>query len=326
MDAICWFPLSVSRLDLTESLLRSLAAFAEHLRSMSDFSTYVSDDPEETPLPPEQVSGGTLLWMCYSRDALSSVLVGRVVSMCVLPHLPRLELGADAARFYRSPEDLAMFSDLLAITPHVTEIMSSVTSTIPPVLSGLAVVSVFRHVTTLIRTCAARVTGPLAQRARLDEAAVREIWYETDQSKRYGAIFRESVAKVDWGPTPPKCESWFRDLTVMRAQLTLAVHRNIVDRLEVEQGDSSAASRDPGFMVYLEGLQRIKVESDKRLLDAVREFALLVRSYSTSLVHACSLGCEYTADYLHHMLYMPVWEQGGPQGWTWAAKHEEINW
>lgn len=52
-----------------------------------------------------------------------------------------------------------MFSDLLAVTPHVTEIMSSVTSTIPPVLSGLAVVSVFRHITTLIRTCAARVTG-----------------------------------------------------------------------------------------------------------------------------------------------------------------------
>lgn len=48
---------------------------------MADFQTYVSDDPEETPLPPEQVSGGTLLWMCYSRDALSSVLIGRVVSM-----------------------------------------------------------------------------------------------------------------------------------------------------------------------------------------------------------------------------------------------------
>jgi hypothetical protein len=58
-----------------------LVSVVEHLRSMSDASTYVPHDPEETPLPPEQVSGGTLLWMCYSRDALSSALVGRVVSM-----------------------------------------------------------------------------------------------------------------------------------------------------------------------------------------------------------------------------------------------------
>ena len=66
---------------------------------------------------------------------------------------------ADFHNLYRSSEDLAMFSDLLAIQPHVNEIMSSVTSTIAPMLSGLAVVSVFRHITTLIRTTAARVTG-----------------------------------------------------------------------------------------------------------------------------------------------------------------------
>ena len=62
-------------------MLTPSSSYTEHLRSMADFENYVSDDPEETPLPPEQVSGGTLLWMCYSRDALSSVLIGRVVAM-----------------------------------------------------------------------------------------------------------------------------------------------------------------------------------------------------------------------------------------------------
>lgn len=78
-------------------------------------------------------------------------------------------------------------------------------------------------------------------------------------------------------------------MTVMRAQLLLAMHRNIVDRLEAEQTDPRAELRDPGFHLYLEGLQRVKTESDKKLLDAAREFALL----AVSLVHCTEVGPSY---------------------------------
>lgn len=112
---------------------------AQHLRAMADFSTYRSDDPSEDPQPPERISGGTLLWMCYTRDALSAALAGRPCSL--------------------SPEDLACFSDLLAVEPNQDEILSSVSSDIPPLLSGLGVVSTFRHLTTAIRDCTISVTG-----------------------------------------------------------------------------------------------------------------------------------------------------------------------
>lgn len=111
----------------------------EHLRAMNEPNTYRSDDPNEERLPPERVSGGTLLWMCYTRDALSAALAGR--NYCL------------------SGDDLALFSDLLAVQPDHDEVMASVSSLIPPLLSGLGVVSTFRHLTTAIRMCTVRVTG-----------------------------------------------------------------------------------------------------------------------------------------------------------------------
>lgn len=61
----------------------------------------------------------------------------------------------------------------------------------------------------------------------------------------------------------------------MRAQLVLALHRNIIERLEGAQNDQRALGRDPAHLIYLESLQQLKRESDKKLLDAIREFAHL---------------------------------------------------
>lgn len=59
-----------------------MASVAEHLVTMVD-PAYVSDDPSEIRVPPERVSGGTLLWMAYTRDALSAVFYGRNPCLCV---------------------------------------------------------------------------------------------------------------------------------------------------------------------------------------------------------------------------------------------------
>jgi len=46
----------------------------EHLRNLNQGQC---DDITETLIPPEGISGGTLLWMVYTRDALVASLAGR---------------------------------------------------------------------------------------------------------------------------------------------------------------------------------------------------------------------------------------------------------
>lgn len=57
-----------------------LTTAIEHLRHLQ---LGKCDDPTEEVLPPERVSNGTLLWMCYTRDALASLLGGRSLSLFV---------------------------------------------------------------------------------------------------------------------------------------------------------------------------------------------------------------------------------------------------
>lgn len=144
----------------------------------------------------------------------------------------------------------------------------------------------------------------------------------------YGAVFRASVDRADWGPEPPKSDAWcvgtawfgfsctdssrpdldrFRDLTVMQGQLTLAIHRALEDRLDKESraAAAAAAAGDAGATrgagVDAEGLERakrIKRHSDVRLLDAGRALAGLLVSVrrgsgdgASSLIepHVCRL-------------------------------------
>lgn len=59
-----------------------MTAAVEHLRSRNDG---LSDDPTEEFGPEMRMSGGTLFWVVYTRDALSSAFGGRAVALCVLP-------------------------------------------------------------------------------------------------------------------------------------------------------------------------------------------------------------------------------------------------
>lgn len=38
------------------------------------------------------------------------------------------------------------------------------------------------------------------------------------------------------------------------------------------------------------------------------------------------MGAENLPLYMAHMISMPVWEQGGLESWTSAAKQEEVGW
>lgn len=56
----------------------------------------------------------------------------------------------------------------------------------------------------------------------------------------------------------------------MRVQLSFVVHRNICDRLEVEQ-DGTSRSRDLAYQTYVETLRALKAESDIRFLSYIRD-------------------------------------------------------
>ncbi|KDE09035.1 hypothetical protein MVLG_00754 [Microbotryum lychnidis-dioicae p1A1 Lamole] len=273
---------------------------AEHLRSINEPS-YVSADPDEVVVPSELISGGTLLWTMYTRDALTALM--RSQTLCL------------------TDEDLAGLSDLLAIQPHASEIMATVSSENPQMLLGLAVVCVFRHLTNSIRTCAKAIAGPLARRMRLNEAAVREEWSDLDQSVRYTAIFKESVNRMDWTSFPTaKAHAWFRDVTVMQAQIALAVHSVVLERWTLESCNERSLARDPTYAGYVDMLHQLKCESDERLLTCIREVTKYYRGVNHSVVFEGLLSSEFMKDYLQHLLRSPTWEEGGPATWTWEDK------
>ncbi|KAK4055520.1 hypothetical protein OIV83_000066 [Microbotryomycetes sp. JL201] len=295
-----------TRRDATNSGRFVMNTVAEQLRAMNDVSTYVSDVPNEEHQVPERISGGTLLWTCYTRDALSAVTGGK--ALCF------------------SDDDLATFSELLSPAAHAMDVTPSVTSTVPAVLSGLAVVSMFRHLTSIIRFAANKVTSPLSFRERLDEAVVRRMWAQLEENARLVAVFQDSVAKTDWGPQRPKSVAWFKDLVSMTAQALIGIHRAIVDRFELEHSNGNSGVDDPTYAAYLDTLRRIRDESAERFLTAIREWAQIVHPFGNSALWDCINSCEYLVDYLQHMIDMPTWEQGGPRSWTYAVKRREIGW
>lgn len=62
----------------------------------------------------------------------------------------------------------------------------------------------------------------------------------------------------------------------MRAQVTVVIHRIVSDRFEAEELLSRTTVVDPQQLAYVDSLRRIMLESDQRLLDVGREFALLM--------------------------------------------------
>lgn len=72
-----------------------MTAAAEHLRSRNDG---VSDDPTEVLSSQDRMSGGTLFWVVYTRDALSSAFGGRATAL----YVPTLSLHRAEALLIRS--------------------------------------------------------------------------------------------------------------------------------------------------------------------------------------------------------------------------------
>ncbi|KAK4057930.1 hypothetical protein OIO90_001149 [Microbotryomycetes sp. JL221] len=297
------FLLLGSRRDKTNPGRAMIMAVAEHLRAINDAATYVSDVPNEVVQPPERISGGTLLWTSYTRDALSAVTAGKPLTF--------------------SDADLSTFSELLSPSAQSLDIMPSISSNNPAVLAGLAVVCMFRHLTTIIRYAADKITGPAASRERLNESAVRHVWSKFDENAHFTSVFRDSVNKTDWGPQKPKSVAWFKDIVAMVAQATIGIHRAIVDRFETERSNVQAEVPDAA---YFDMLRRLRDESAERFLDCIRELIAIIHGFGSSLLFECMTTCEYLVDYLQHMLDMPTWEQGGPRGWTYAIKRREVGW
>lgn len=133
-----------------------------------------------------------------------------------------------------------MLCGLLA-NPITADVMTYVTSHDPRILTGLGVVSLFRNITTLIRSFAAhvaareflslrrptrsltRVHKALPRRQRLNVAAVREVWAGMDVSARYISIFHDSVHKASLWGRDLKADVWCVSATWPSARLSLTV-------------------------------------------------------------------------------------------------------
>ncbi|KAM0745958.1 hypothetical protein T439DRAFT_330158 [Meredithblackwellia eburnea MCA 4105] len=275
-------------------------AAVEHLRSRSDG---ITDDPTEVISPEDKVSGGTLFWVVYARDALSSAFGGRATAL--------------------TTEDLTVLCEVLA-SPVTMDVLPYITSDDPRVLAGLAVVANFRHITTIIRSFCSRVSGPLPRRQRMDAVAIHEMWAAVDQSDRYSEIWSQSMNRTML--PAERIRKWMKDLLVMRSQLNHAIHINIVDRLDLEKSRLPTV-RDPTFPAYVETLERLKQLSDVRMLRTSRVMAAMVRSEGKRLVFEAAMAAENIQLYTAHLLSTPVWEQGGPvSDWTIASKMEEVTW
>ncbi|GAA6042007.1 hypothetical protein JCM8097_009142 [Rhodosporidiobolus ruineniae] len=276
-----------------------LSAAVEHLRNLQ---LGVCDEPGEACMPPERASNGTLLWMVYTRDALTSLLAGRSCSL--------------------TDGDLALLCDLFT-NPITADPAAYVSSDDPFTLSGIAVATIFRYCTNLVRNTVNRLTGPLASRLPVDERTVFELWTDIDQCSQYGAAFRKSVDATTFASPAPKTDVWFRDLVAVKAQHVLGIHSNLIRRLQAEEGVAPESRADGG--AYLQMLLRLKSESEKRLLDVSREYTGLLRSYGSELMFSAAFSVEYSEHYLQCMLDSPAWEQGGAnEAWTWSAKVDEI--
>ncbi|KAK4701905.1 hypothetical protein P7C70_g4322, partial [Phenoliferia sp. Uapishka_3] len=278
-----------------------MTAAAEHLRSRNEG---LSDDPTEDYSAETRISGGTIFWVLYTRDALSSAFGGRVPAL--------------------TTEDLPVLCEIVA-SPITADVAAYVRSDDVRTLGGLTTVAIFRHITEVIRTFCARISGPLPRRQRLNLNAILEMWETIDQCRRYSEIWEESMSHTD---ALPLAASWIRDLVVMRSQLTHAIHINLLDRLMLETG-RAATSRDPTFPAYLLELERLRDISNQRFLDCCRSIArVVVKAGGMNLLFVSAMGAENLPLYLAHMVSMPVREQqdAGSDTWTADEKREEIGW
>ncbi|GAA5923652.1 hypothetical protein JCM3775_000461 [Rhodotorula graminis] len=277
-----------------------LAAASEHLRNLQ---LDQCDDPTERPLRPEQASNGTLLWMLYTRDSLSSMFGGRFCSL------------TDA--------DLTAFSPLM--TGSITaDVIPYITSSDPLLLSGLAVASIFRYLVSTVRDTVNRLTNPIARRQRVSEQMVQELWAAIDEGGRYGSIFRASVERTSFGPNAPNIDVWFRDIVAMRSQHLLGIHLCLSDRLREEEIKAATQPAGEGDAAYLDVLRRLHRQSDERFFRVSREYCDLLHRYGGNLLFSASVTVEYSSHFLNQLIDTPAWEQGGPNDYPWTVKVEEV--
>lgn len=276
----------------------------EHLRNLS---LGQCDDITESLVPPEQLSGGTLLWMVYTRDALVASLAGRYSCF--------------------TESELTSLCDLFT-NPITADVLPYISSHDTRMLSGLAVASMFRHVVACVRKSIDLLTSPLARRSPLQEASLNQIWSEIDNSSHLTSLFRRSVESADFDPeAASKTHVWFRDLAGIKGQHTLGVHLMICQRLDEEEARVTKEGRQPvkedGSESYLAMLRRLKDASDERFLQVAREWTAMIKTYGSEVLHSAFFTVEYTRDYLHHMVETLAWEQGGSVHYSWANKVDE---
>ncbi|GAA5963875.1 hypothetical protein JCM3765_004048 [Sporobolomyces pararoseus] len=276
----------------------------EHLRNLS---LGQCDDITESLVPPEQLAGGTLLWMVYTRDALVASIAGRYSCF--------------------TEDELTSLCDLFT-NPITADVLPYISSNDTRMLSGLAVASMFRHVVACVRKSITLLTSPLARRSPLQEASLSQIWSEIDNSSHLTSLFRRSVESADFGPdAAASTHAWFRDLLGIKGQHTIGVHGMICQRLDEEEArvakEGPPAPKEDGSETYLDMLRRVKDTSDERLLQVAREWTAMIQSYGSDVLHSAFFTVEYTRDYLHHMVESPSWEQGGSVNYPWASKIDE---
>lgn len=278
-----------------------MAAATEHLRAINEG---MGEDATEEKKPEDRSSGSVLFWLSFTRDAISSMLGNRAPCL--------------------TNDDLAVLCELLA-NPIAADVLAYVSSDDPRILSGLAVIASFRHITNILRNYTTHLGGPLPRKLRFDFEALQGLFEEIDLSTQYSALFFDSIQNAPWD-NQPKYDVWFRDLSSMRAQLCYSVHRQLNERLNFELGKGQPRTLER--LADIDRLNNLLPNSSERFLNAIRDVAKLAKGYGPGrLVFEAGLSCENMPIWISHMCSMRAVEQGGfIRSWTLAAKHEEIGW
>ncbi|GAA5906653.1 hypothetical protein JCM6882_008085 [Rhodosporidiobolus microsporus] len=268
-----------------------LAAAIEHLRTLYDssLSSSSSHDPA--------VESDPSFWCAWLRDAVSAALGGR---------LPLLK-----------EEDLA------AICPGVAELRDEdlekhVHGDAENQDGGRAMMALFRHLTNVAREVA-RLSGPIPRRQGLNFDAVHRLWQELARSAAATAVFVATFASSDEGSIP-----FVRDLRACQAQISLALHRHLVERLERENVRFGVVD-DEEEDEYLDALQSTLDDSDVALLRAIQKLIAHAKTYDTHLVYSAVLVADELPQYLNHLLRLRCDLEGGTV-WDVYEKQAALTW
>ncbi|GAA5821968.1 hypothetical protein JCM11251_004802 [Rhodosporidiobolus azoricus] len=269
-----------------------LSAAVEHLRTLYD--TSLSSCPS---MHDPSIESDPSFWCAWLRDAVSAAIGGR------LPLLKEEDLAAIC------PGAVDLRTDDLERYVLINEEEPD---------GGRGMVALFRHLTDVARAVA-RLNSPLPRRQPIDFDAIHQLWHELSRSISSTTTFAASFAPSDEGSVP-----FIRDLRACHAQISLAIHRHLENRLERENVRLGLVD-DEDEEEYIEALQRLLGESHCALLCAIQELIAHAKAYDTHLVYSAVLITEELPLYLEYLIRLPCDVEGGT-AWHVYEKQAALSW